>query len=58
MTFSSLFCLISTPCVATIVMTKTETNSLGWAMFQFAGLTAAAYVITFIVYQVGSFLTG
>jgi len=51
-----LFCLISTPCVATIVATKTETNSLGWALFQFAGLTTAAYVITFIVYQMGSLL--
>jgi len=53
-----LFCLISTPCVATIVMTKKETNSWGWALFQFLGLTALAYVITFIVYQIGSLLTG
>jgi len=53
-----LFCLISTPCVATIVMTKQETNSWGWALLQFLGLTALAYVITFIVYQVGNFITG
>jgi len=53
-----LFCLISAPCVATIVMTKKETNSWRWAMFQFFGLTALAYVITFIVYQVGNFLIG
>jgi len=53
-----LFCLISTPCVATIAMTKQETNSWGWALFQFFGLTALAYVITLIVYQLGSFLTG
>jgi ferrous iron transport protein B len=53
-----LFCLISTPCIATIAMTKTETNSWRWALFQFAGLTVAAYVITFIVYQIGSFLIG
>ncbi len=53
-----LFCLISTPCVATIVMTKKETNSWGWALFQFFGLTCLAYVITFVVYQVGSFLIG
>jgi len=53
-----LFCLISTPCVATIVMTKKETNSWRWAMFQFFGLTALAYAVTFIVYQIGSFFTG
>ena len=49
-----LFCLIATPCVATLAMTKQETNSWFWALFQFFGLTALAYVITFIVYQIGS----
>ena len=53
-----LFCLISVPCVATIVMTKKETNSWGWALFQFFGLTILAYIITFIVYQVGTSLLG
>jgi len=53
-----LFCLISTPCVATVVMTKKETNSWPWAMFQFASLTALAYIITFIVYQFGSLIAG
>jgi len=53
-----LFCLISAPCVATIVMTKKETNSWRWAIFQFAGLTALAYFVTLIVYQLGSFLIG
>jgi len=51
-----LFCLITTPCVATVAMTKQETNSWGWALFQFFGLTALAYVITLIVYQVGSLI--
>ena len=53
-----LFCLITTPCVATIVMTKHETNSWGWALFQFFGLTALAYVITLIVYKIGRFIAG
>jgi ferrous iron transport protein B len=53
-----LFCLISTPCVATVVMTRHETNSWGWALFQFFGLTALAYALTLIVYQIGSFLAG
>jgi len=53
-----LFCLISAPCVATIVMTRQETNSWGWAMFQFFGLTVMAYIITLIVYQIGSRIAG
>ncbi len=53
-----LFCLISTPCVVTVLMTKQETNSWRWALFQFFGLTALAYVVTLVVYQVGSFVAG
>ncbi|MBA7629418.1 Fe(2+) transporter FeoB [subsurface metagenome] len=53
-----LFCLISAPCVATIAICKRETGSWGWALFQFFGLTSLAYVITLIVYQVGSLFTG
>lgn len=51
-----LFCLISTPCIATVVMTRMETNSWWWGLFQFTGLTIVAYVVTFIVYQTGSLL--
>ncbi len=53
-----LFCLISAPCVATIAVTKREANSWGWALFQFTGLTVMAYVITLVVYQLGSLLIG
>jgi ferrous iron transport protein B len=53
-----LFCLISTPCVATVAMTRQETHSWLWALFQFGSLTALAYVITLAVYQVGASLTG
>jgi len=49
-----LFCLISAPCVATIVITKQETNSWGWALFQYFALTGLAYLITFTVFQIGS----
>ena len=52
-----LFCLISAPCMATIAMTKQETNSWWWALFQLAGLTALAYIITFMVYQTGILLS-
>lgn len=49
-----LFTLISAPCIATLAVCKRETNSWRWALFQFGGLTVIAYVLTVIVYQVGS----
>ena len=48
-----LFCLIYAPCVATVAMTKQETHSWRWALFQFFSLTILAYFLTFIVYQLG-----
>ena len=53
-----LFCLIYAPCVVTVAMTKQETNSWRWALFQFFGLTALAYVLTLAVYQIGSRIAG
>ncbi len=54
-----LFCLVSAPCMATIAITKRESNSWKWAMFQLGGLTVLAFMLTTIVYQVGSlFSTG
>lgn len=51
-----LFCLISAPCMATIAITRRESNSWGWALFQLAGLTALAWVITVMVFQAGRLL--
>ncbi|MFA5293175.1 MAG: ferrous iron transport protein B [Phycisphaerae bacterium] len=51
-----LFCLISAPCIATAVITRSETGAWKWAILQFGGLTVMAYVVTLIVYQAGSFL--
>jgi ferrous iron transport protein B len=48
-----LFCLVSAPCMATIAITKRESNSWKWAMFQLVGLTVMAYVLTLLVYQIG-----
>ncbi len=48
-----LFCLISAPCMATIAVTRRESNSWGWAAFQLAGLTVLAWVLTALVYQIG-----
>ncbi len=51
-----LFCLISAPCMATIAVTKRETNSWRWALFQLAALTVMAWVITSLVFQIGTWL--
>ena len=51
-----LFCLVSMPCVATIAVTWRESGRWGWALFQLGGLTALAYLLTLIAYQLGSFL--
>lgn len=49
-----LFMLISTPCMATIAVTRRESGSWKWALLQLGGLTSVAYVLTLTVYQVGS----
>jgi ferrous iron transport protein B len=51
-----LFCLISAPCMATIAVTKRESNSWGWALFQLGGLTLLAYVVTVLDFQTGRLL--
>lgn len=48
-----LFCLIAMPCSATLAVTRKETGSWKWALLQFFGLTALAYLVTLLVYQVG-----
>lgn len=48
-----LFCLISAPCVATIAVTCRESGSWRWGLLQLGGLTVLAYMVTFVVYQVG-----
>lgn len=51
-----LFMLIATPCVATVAITKKESGSWTWALAQFGGLTIVAYILTFLVYQIGTLL--
>ena len=51
-----LFCLITFPCVSTLVVTRSETGSWRWPAFQCLYLTALAYIVTLIVFQLGSFL--
>jgi ferrous iron transport protein B len=51
-----LFCLISAPCMATIAVTRRESNSWGWALLQLGGLTLLAWVLVVFVFQTGSLL--
>ncbi|MBD3222562.1 ferrous iron transport protein B [bacterium] len=51
-----LFALIATPCMATVAVTRQESGSWRWAALQFWGLTLLAWVISTLVYQVGSLL--
>ncbi len=51
-----IFALISTPCIATFAITRQESGSIKWALAQSLGLTALAWIITFIVFQGGTLL--
>ena len=49
-----LFCLISLPCIGTMAATVQEAGGLKWGFIQAGLLTALAWVVTTIVYQIGS----
>ena len=51
-----LFCLIAAPCMATVAVVRRESGSWRYALAQFFGLTALAYIITLLVYQVGGLI--
>ena len=51
-----LFCLLSIPCLSTLAVIKRELNSWAMALIEAAALFGLAYVVTLIVYQVGTLL--
>ncbi len=51
-----LFCLLSIPCLATLAIIRRELNSWSMPFIEAGGLLALAYILTMIVYQVGSAL--
>ncbi|MBN2340551.1 MAG: ferrous iron transport protein B [Deltaproteobacteria bacterium] len=51
-----LFLLIATPCMATVAITKKESGSWKWPALQFFGLTAIAYLLSLLVFQIGTLL--
>lgn len=51
-----LFVLIYFPCVATIAAIKEESGSWKWGMFSIAYTSILAWVLSFLVFQIGSLL--
>lgn len=49
-----LFVLIYFPCIATIAAIKNESGSWKWAMFSAGYTTLLAWIVSFLVYQIGS----
>jgi ferrous iron transport protein B len=50
-----LFVLLYFPCIATIAAIKGETGSWKWALFTAGYTTCLAWVVSALVYQIGSF---
>ncbi len=53
-----IFNLLCAPCFAAIGAIKREMNSSKWTAFTLSYMTAFAYVISMIVYQIGGLFTG
>ncbi|WP_294504746.1 ferrous iron transport protein B [uncultured Victivallis sp.] len=51
-----LFCLLSIPCLATLAVIRRELNSWKLTFAEAGGLFVLAYLVTFLVYQIGSWL--
>ena len=51
-----IFILLYFPCIATIVAIKNETGSWGWALIAAGYTTAIAWIVSALVYQIGSLL--
>jgi len=51
-----VFVLLYTPCVATLVVMKKETGSWKWPLFSVGYSFAIAWVLAFIIYQVGNLI--
>jgi len=48
-----VFLLVATPCMATVAVTRRESGRWRWALLQFGALTALAWVLSFLIYQIG-----
>jgi ferrous iron transport protein B len=48
-----LFLLVAVPCMTTVAITRRESGSWRWALLQLGGLTAAGYLLSLAVFQIG-----
>ena len=53
-----IFCLLYVPCAATIATIHKESKSWGWTIFTVLFQLLVAWVVTFLVYQIGSLIVG
>jgi ferrous iron transport protein B len=51
-----VFYVLAMQCVSTLAIVRRETNSWRWPLFQFAYMTALAWIGAFVVYQGGHLL--
>jgi ferrous iron transport protein B len=51
-----VFYVFAMQCVSTTAIVKRETGSWGWALFQLGYMTGTAYVLSLIIFQIGSAL--
>ena len=51
-----IFCLLYIPCMAALATIRRESRSIRWMLFSAVFQSAVAWLVTFLVYQVGSLL--
>jgi ferrous iron transport protein B len=51
-----LFYVFAMQCMSTLAVVRRETNSWRWPLFQLVYMTGTAWVVCFVVYQVGTLL--
>jgi ferrous iron transport protein B len=49
-----VYFVIAMQCIATLAVVKRETNSWSWPVFMLVYMTGIAYVLAFLIYQVGT----
>jgi ferrous iron transport protein B len=49
-----IYYVFAMQCMSTVAVVRRETNSWKWPLFQIAYMTGTAWIITFLVYQVGT----
>ena len=51
-----VYYVLAMQCISTVAVVRRETNSWKWPLFQIGYMTVLAWVVTFLVYQVGKLM--